>query len=100
MTPLEKAVAHTLRLEGGFVNDPGRSRRGDELGDDDRGAHYADIDVDGGVGDQTLGALRAFGSRRGQEGLDVLVAGLNCLQGARYVTIAEGRAESEKFIYG
>ncbi len=181
MTPFERAVEHTLSLEGGFGNDPddpgGATNRGITIGvfghwaqrvlgiagtlenlenlsrddaikiykarywdpiklDDiaaidegvalevfdtgvnmgkgtavrflqrllnvlnNQGAHYADIDVDGGVGDQTLGALRAFEGRRGEEGLDVLVTGLNCLQGARYVTIAEGREESEKFVYG
>lgn len=181
MTAFEKAVEHTLRLEGGFVDDPadpgGATKRGITIGvfrqwaqrvlgipgslenlenlsrDDavkiykarywdpikldgiaaidesvalevfdtgvnmgkgtavrflqrllnvfnNQGAHYADIGVDGRVGAQTLGALQAFADRRRQEGLGVLVTGLNCMQGARYVTIAEGRAESEKFVYG
>ena len=65
-----------------------------------QGAHYADIEVDGGVGDQTVGALRAFEGRRGPEGLDALVTALNCMQGARYVAIAENKPTQERFFYG
>ena len=65
-----------------------------------RGLHYDDIDVDGAVGAQTLGALEVFFDRRGAEGMQVLRTALNCLQGARYVRIAEGSPNSEKFIYG
>jgi len=65
-----------------------------------RGQHYEEIDADGGVGEQTLGALRAYRDRRGEDGMMVLVAGLNCMQGARYVSIAENREDSEKFVYG
>ena len=65
-----------------------------------RGADYADIEVDGGVGDITVGALQAFADRRGQEGLDVLVTALNCLQGAHYVELAERKPKQEKFLYG
>jgi len=71
MSTFEDAVAHTLSLEGGSVDDP-----------------------------QTLGALESYFDRRGAEGMEVLLVGLNCLQGARYVRIAEGSPDSEKFIYG
>jgi len=65
-----------------------------------RGLHHEDIDIDGGVGPQTLGAFESYFDRRGAEGMEVLLVGLNCLQGARYVRIAEGSPDSEKFIYG
>lgn len=58
------------------------------------------LDVDGKIGPATIAALRAFLHRRGMEGEKVLVRALNCMQGARYLLITEGRPENKAFIYG
>lgn len=65
-----------------------------------QGRDYADIKVDGMVGPATLGALRAYQKRRGAEGEVVLLKALNCLQGARYIHLAESRPKNEDFLYG
>lgn len=64
------------------------------------GSLYADIKIDGSIGKKTLDALDAFLSSREEEGERVLIRGLNCLQGARYVDLAEKRAKDEAFIFG
>lgn len=61
---------------------------------------YADIAVDGAIGPATLAALRAFLARRGAEGEKRLLTLLNALQGERYLSLAEGRAANEAFLYG
>lgn len=63
---------------------------------------YADVRADGLVGPLTIQALRAFLQKRGAEGEEVLLRVLNCLQGARYVEIAEGpnRKKNEKYVFG
>lgn len=61
---------------------------------------YKDIAVDGTIGPATIGALTAFLKKRGAEGETVLLRMLNSLQGARYIDIAEHRAQSEDFIFG
>lgn len=66
----------------------------------DVGSRYADIFVDGKVGEITVGALRAFLRWRGEEGARVLLAALNCVQGSRYLDIAEANPTQERFIYG
>ncbi|QQN73885.1 glycoside hydrolase family 108 protein [Croceicoccus sp. YJ47] len=66
----------------------------------DGGRHYADIAEDGAIGPRTLAALRAYLGRRGDEGEAVMLKALNCLQGARYVALARGRAANEAFLYG
>lgn len=65
-----------------------------------KGKDYADIKVDGDIGPGTLGALASFFKARGREGEAVLLKGLNALQGARYVELAEGRPANEDFLYG
>lgn len=62
-----------------------------------RGVLYPDIEVDGGVGDNTLSALNAYLHTREEE---VLVKMLNCLQGAKYVRLSEKNEKDERFIYG
>lgn len=64
------------------------------------GTHYSDLVVDGIVGNGTLGALKDYLDRRGPGGVDVMLKVLNCLQGARYITIAEAREKNEAFVYG
>lgn len=64
------------------------------------GSRYADLFVDGGIGELTLDALRKFLRWRGAEGARVLVAALNCTQGARYIELAENNPSQESFLYG
>lgn len=65
-----------------------------------RGEYYPDLSVDGGIGPATLSALRQFLIRRNLDGDDVLKVGLNCLQGARYIELAERDPKQEDFVYG
>lgn len=65
-----------------------------------RGQDYADIVVDSDIGRATLTALRGFLKVRGAEGEKVLLKALNVLQGERYISLAEGRAANESFLYG
>lgn len=65
-----------------------------------QGTHYADLVVDGLVGNGTLGALKDYLERRDLTGEDVLLKALNCLQGARYIEIAEARERNESFVFG
>lgn len=64
------------------------------------GKDFADIVVDGAAGTGTRNALVAFIARRGTEGERRLLALLNALQGERYLSLAEGRAANEAFMYG
>lgn len=64
------------------------------------GRLYNDIIVDGDVGQATINALRAFLRARPDGGEDVFVKGLNALQGARYIDLAEKRQKNEAFVYG
>lgn len=64
------------------------------------GKHYPDIGVDGRIGPATLAALRDFLNRRGAEGEKVLLKGLNCQQGVRYLDITEKREQNEDFYFG
>jgi lysozyme family protein len=65
-----------------------------------QGSRYADLFVDGRIGEVTLTALRAFLRWRGDEGARVLVTALNCTQGVRYLEIAERDPRQEAFTYG
>lgn len=61
---------------------------------------YPDITVDGQLGIRSLAALRAYLEHRGAEGEEVILKALNCLQGERYIGLAEGRPANEEFVYG
>lgn len=65
-----------------------------------QGSQYADIFVDGRIGDVTLSALRLFLRWRGQDGVKVLLRGLNSQQAMRYLEIAENNPSQESFLYG
>ncbi len=65
-----------------------------------RGAAWPDLKVDGQLGPASLAALSAMLRTRGADGEKVLLRALNCLQGARYIEIAEGREASEDFEFG
>lgn len=66
----------------------------------DQGKLYADVKVDGDVGPATITALRAYLQKRGATAETVMLRVLNCLQGARYVEISEGRQANETFTFG
>lgn len=65
-----------------------------------QGSMYADVFVDGRIGDVTLDAFRAYRRWRGADGSRVMVAALNCTQGNRYLELAEGNDSQEDFLYG
>ena len=64
------------------------------------GSIYPDLAVDGHLGPQSITALAAYFKARGAEGEGVLLLALNCLQGARYIALAESRPANEDFEYG
>ena len=67
----------------------------------DRGRLYDDVAVDGLVGANTIGALSSLVAHRGTAETDRLLAHMcNCLQGARYVELAERREKDERFLHG
>lgn len=61
---------------------------------------WQDLAVDGQVGPATLERLLSGWQRRGSDGELVLLKMLNCLQGARYVALAERREKDEDFVFG
>ncbi len=65
-----------------------------------RGTAWPDLKVDGQLGPASLAALAAMLRARGADGEKVLLRALNCLQGVRYIEIAEGREASEDFEFG
>jgi lysozyme family protein len=65
-----------------------------------KGSRYADLFVDGRIGEVTLECFRKFMRWRGAEGARVMVAALNCTQGARYLELAENNDSQESFLYG
>lgn len=64
------------------------------------GKLYGGLVADGVIGNMTIDALAAYLKNRGQQGEQVLLNAINCLQGARYIEITEGRPQNESFIYG
>lgn len=64
------------------------------------GTTYPDLKVDGRIGKVTILAMRSYLAHRGADGHTVLLRGLNCLQGARYVGIAENNSKQESFMHG
>lgn len=65
-----------------------------------KGSTYADLFLDGQIGEVTLGALRKYLRHRGADGVRVMVCALNVLQGSRYFDIAETNPSQESFMYG
>ncbi len=61
---------------------------------------YPDIYVDGQIGNMSLLAFKSFLTKRGSEGLQVLLKMLNALQSVRYIEIAEAKSSQEEFEYG
>lgn len=65
-----------------------------------QGKDYPDIKVDGAVGPGTAGALKAYLKRNGATAEATMLKALNCLQGARYIELSEGRGQNETFTNG
>lgn len=64
------------------------------------GSRYPDLKLDGDIGARTLSALEAFLGWRKKPGERVLIAAINCLQGERYIELAEKNVKLEDFTYG
>ena len=64
------------------------------------GKDYPDLNVDGTLGPASLACLRTYLKVRGDEGESVMLKGLNCLQGERYIRIAENNPKLEAFTFG
>lgn len=65
-----------------------------------QGKDYPDIKVDSAAGPATRRSLESYLRVRGAEGEVVMLKGLNCLQGERYIDLAEKRQANESFVYG
>lgn len=65
-----------------------------------QGRDYGDVKADGDCGPVTIQALKGYLDRRGKHGERVLLKALDCLQGARYIGIAEANPRQEAFVYG
>ena len=63
-------------------------------------ALYADLYVDGVIGQKTIDALQKYLQARRREGEIVLLKAINSLQGAYYISITKSRTENKSFIYG
>lgn len=61
---------------------------------------YADLLVDGHIGQKTLDALSAYLNKRGSDGEKVLLCAMNCQQGVYYIERTEARQQNEAFAYG
>lgn len=61
---------------------------------------FPDLTVDGELGPGTLNALSSYLKYRLQDGERILLTALNCLQGNRYIELAEARPSQEAFVYG
>lgn len=66
----------------------------------DKEKYYRDIRVDGQIGPVTTRTLRRFLDVRQRDGESVFWKGLNSLQGAFYITLAERREKDEAFVFG
>lgn len=64
------------------------------------GKDFPDIEPDGGLGNITFAALRAYIAKRGNEGRNVLFFTLASMHAHLYVEISEKRAANEQFTYG
>lgn len=65
-----------------------------------QGAMYPDVVADGQIGQRTLAALKSYIAVRGSAGVTVMLKALNCLQGERYIELAEQRPANQTFVYG
>lgn len=61
---------------------------------------FSDIVVDSRVGTVTLAAMTVLFQKRGKDAEVVLLEMLRCLQGERYILLAESQKKNETFIFG
>lgn len=61
---------------------------------------FPDISVDGGLGQMTFSALRAYLSARGTQGISVLRFMVRSLRSVFFIELAEQRGSQESFEYG
>lgn len=66
----------------------------------DRQRLWKDIEEDGSIGGQTIGALTALVKHRGKDGLKELLKVLEGLQVEGYVSLVRRREKDERFFYG
>jgi lysozyme family protein len=64
------------------------------------GKDYADLHPDGEIGGVTIAALVAYMNVRGALAEVVLLKALDCLQGNRYIELAEANLSQEAFLFG
>lgn len=64
------------------------------------GRDYPDVIADGKIGPAVIYALRQFLAIRGKGAEAVLVKGVECLQGYRYIELAEKSPTQEAFAFG
>jgi len=64
------------------------------------GKDYADLKVDGDIGEKSIRALKKYLKKRGVKGERVLFKMLNALQGSFYIELAKRRVKDEAFIFG
>ena len=64
------------------------------------GKDYPDVKADGRIGPMTISALQAFLARRGKVGEKNLLKAMNCIQGSRFLAIAERDRTQEAFVFG
>lgn len=65
-----------------------------------QGQDYPDLEADGVIGPVSIDALKSFCYRRDLNGERVMLRALNCLQGVRYLEIAERDHSQEDFTFG
>lgn len=61
---------------------------------------YADVGVDGALGQGTINSLLAYARKRGQRGVENLVLALVAMQWNFYLSITENREANESFTNG
>jgi hypothetical protein len=61
---------------------------------------YADVGVDGALGQGTFRSLEAYVRKRGQTGIENLIMALVAMQWGHYLAIAEAREANETFANG
>lgn len=66
----------------------------------EQGRLWPDLKEDGDCGEATRGALAAYLKHPRRKDAKVLVRAMNCLQGARYIELAQKRPANESFAFG
>lgn len=65
-----------------------------------QGKDYADVDVDGDLGPGTVRALVSYLSKRGRDGVTVLIEALQAKQGSYLLDLAVRRPKDEEYTFG